>query len=48
VYGDTFTYEGNRGIIFKTNQDVPLAELGHCISMSLRYKKIKHLNLLGT
>ena len=47
VYGDTFTYEGNRAIIFKIDQKVPFNELAHCISMSLRYKKIKHLNLLG-
>ena len=47
VYGDTFTYEGNRAIILKTDQAVPLKELAHCISLSLRYKKIKHLTLLG-
>ena len=47
VYGDTFTYEGNRAIVFKINQVVPYKELSHCISMSLRYKKIKHLVLLG-
>ena len=47
VYGDTFSYEGNRAIIFKTKQKVPFKELAHCISMSLRYKNIKHLILLG-
>lgn len=47
VYGETFMYEGNRAIIFKCNQDLPTIELSHCISMALRYKKIKHLNLLG-
>jgi hypothetical protein len=47
VYGDTFIYEGNRAIIIKINQKVPFKELAHCISMSLRYKKIKHLVLLG-
>ena len=47
VYGDTFTYEGNRAIVLKIDQDLPLTELAHCISMSLRYKEIKHLNLLG-
>ncbi|MFT6925203.1 MAG: hypothetical protein ACJAZP_000783 [Psychromonas sp.] len=47
VYGDTFAYEGNRAIVFKINQVVPYKELAHCISMSLRYKKIKHLDLLG-
>jgi len=47
VYGDTFTYEGNRAIIFNCKQQIPVRELSHCISMALRYKKIKHLNLLG-
>lgn len=47
VYGDIFMYEGNRAITFQTNQSLPLKELTHCISMSLRYKKIKHLDLLG-
>jgi len=47
VYGDTFSYEGNRAITFKTNQNLPIKELAHCISMSLRYKNIKHLVLLG-
>ena len=47
VYGDTFVYEGNRAIVLSIKQDVPYKELAHCISMSLRYKKIKHLPLLG-
>jgi hypothetical protein len=48
VYSDTFTYDGNRAIIFKIGQNLPLTELSHCISMSLRYKRIKHLDLLGS
>ena len=47
IYGGTFTYEGNRAIVIKINQVVPSKELAHCISLSLRYKKIKHLVLLG-
>jgi len=47
VYGDTFTYEGSRAIVFKIDQVLPDKELAHCISMSLRYKQIKHLVLLG-
>lgn len=47
VYGDVFEYQGNRAIIFKVAQTVPTKALAHCISMSLRYKKIKHLTLLG-
>ncbi|MCJ8315421.1 MAG: DUF1801 domain-containing protein [Pseudomonadales bacterium] len=47
IYGDIFSYDGNRAIVFKTKQVLPYKELAHCISMSLRYKKIKHLELLG-
>jgi len=48
IYGDTFTYDGNRALVFSTsNNNIPLTELSHCISMSLRYHKIKHLPLLG-
>ena len=47
IYGDIFTYEGNIAIVFTMAQVIPLQELLHCISMSLRYKKIKHLALLG-
>lgn len=47
VYGDTFNYQGDRAIIFKTDQNIPIEALAQCISMALRYKKIKHLELLG-
>ncbi len=47
VHGNTFVYEGNRAIILQIDQALPAKELAHCISMALRYKKIKHLDLLG-
>lgn len=47
LYGDVFNYEGNRAIIFTLGDDLPINALSHCISLSLRYKKIKHLTLLG-
>ena len=47
LYGQTFTYEGNRAIVFKLGRSLPVSELAQCLSMSLRYKKIKHLELLG-
>ncbi len=47
VYGGTFNYAGNRAIIFQLNQQIPVKELSHCISMALHYKKLKHLPLLG-
>ncbi|MCG8425896.1 MAG: DUF1801 domain-containing protein [Chromatiales bacterium] len=47
VYGDLFQYEGNRAILFQLSDHVPEAALKHCISMALRYHRIKHLPLLG-
>ncbi len=47
IYKDKFKFEGKRAIVFKLNDKIPKAELKHCISMALRYHKIKHLPLLG-
>jgi len=47
VYGDLFSYEGNRAIVLQREEDIPWTELKHCISMALRYHQIKHLPLLG-
>lgn len=47
VYGDLFTYDGNRAIVLEIAKKLPEKELKQCISMSLRYHKIKHLPLLG-
>lgn len=47
IYRDTFHYVGNREIKFQVSEKLPMVELKACISMSLRYHKIKHLPLLG-
>jgi len=47
LYGDVFTFEGIRAIVFKLDEAVPDAELKHCITMALTYHKVKHLPLLG-
>lgn len=47
LYGDTFVYQGNRALVFELSQTLPSKELAHCLSLALRYKKIKHLPLLG-
>ena len=44
VYPDTFTYEGNRSILFEPEGDIPEAELRHCISMALTYHLRKKQN----
>lgn len=47
LYGDKFKFEGNRAIIFSVDNEVPQAELQHCILLSLKYHRIKHQPLLG-
>lgn len=47
VYNNTFSFEGNRAIVFKLADDIPDSELKHCISLALTYHKVKHLPLLG-
>lgn len=39
-YKDKFRYEGNRAILFRVEDKIPIRELSHCISMALTY----HLN----
>lgn len=36
-YPDTFHYEGNRALIFDVRDQIPEAELRHCIAMALTY-----------
>lgn len=47
VYGDLFTYEKNRALLFTLEDELPVDALKHCISMALRYHRVKHLPLLG-
>ena len=47
LYPDLFNFEGNRAIIFKLGDDVPVNAVRHCIALSLTYHRRKHLGLLG-
>ena len=47
IYKDKFNFEKNRAIVFKLDEEIPEAELKHCISLALTYHKVKHLPLLG-
>lgn len=47
LYRDKFMFEGNRAIIFNENDDIPVDELKHCISLALTYHSRKNLPLLG-
>lgn len=37
AFGDTFTYETNRAILFSTGSQIPVNELRQCIAMALTY-----------
>jgi hypothetical protein len=47
LYPDLFEYDKNRAILFAIEQPLPIEALKHCISLCLRYHKIKTLPLLG-
>ena len=47
VYGDVFTFEGNRAIVFGETDELPVDALKQRISLALTYHHVKHLPLLG-
>jgi hypothetical protein len=47
LYSDVLTFDGNRAIVLNLNEPLPTDALQHCIELSLKYKSIKHLPLLG-
>ncbi|MBV1911725.1 MAG: DUF1801 domain-containing protein [Kangiellaceae bacterium] len=47
VYGLTLVFIGKRELQLPLSTPLPVQELKHCLSMALRYHKIKHLVLLG-
>ncbi|WP_165749874.1 DUF1801 domain-containing protein [Cellulophaga sp. Z1A5H] len=47
VFPDQFTYEGNRALIFKLEEKIPVRELKSCIKAALYYHKVKQLPSLG-
>ena len=41
LYPDSFTFEGERALLFSTGQPVPEAALKHCIALALTYHLAK-------
>lgn len=37
LYPDTFSFEGNRALVFTAGADIPVAETKHCIAMALTW-----------
>ena len=47
LYADSFTYDGNRAIVFHRDDSISPKALAHCIALAFEYHKRKHLPLLG-
>ena len=47
LYRSFFTFEGKRAIVFREADELPADALKHCVSLALRYHRLKHLPLLG-
>ena len=39
AFGETFDYEGHRGLLFRTDDALPTNELRECIAMALTYHR---------
>lgn len=47
LFGEVFSFEGNRALVFHVEDDVQREELTRCIKAALMYHKVKHLPNLG-
>ncbi|MEP4890752.1 MAG: DUF1801 domain-containing protein [Aliiglaciecola sp.] len=47
LYADQLNFVGRRAIALPLNMALPETVLSHCIELTLKYHKIKHLPLLG-
>ncbi|MCU7998579.1 DUF1801 domain-containing protein [Shewanella sp. SM101] len=47
LYSDILQFEGNRTIVLNIHDPLPESAISQCIELSLTYKSIKHLPLLG-
>lgn len=47
IFGDELTFEGDRAIVLNLHEPLPSQALKRCISLALRYHRIKHLPMLG-
>ncbi len=47
LYKDSLNFVGNREIVISLSAPIPVEQLSVCISLALRYHRIKQLPLLG-
>ena len=47
IFISRFDFEGNRAIVFRLNDEIPIDDLKYCIKAALTYHRVKHLPTLG-
>lgn len=47
LYSESLQFQGNRAIVLNISEPLLLEQIRQCIALSLQYKRIKHLPLLG-
>ncbi len=47
IFGDELVFHGNRALELGLSEPIPEQALKKCISLALKYHKIKHLPMLG-
>ncbi len=47
LFHDTFTFDGNRALVFHERDEIPVPDLKQCILLALTYHKRKRLPRLG-
>ncbi|MBJ7536259.1 DUF1801 domain-containing protein [Marinomonas transparens] len=47
IYFETLQFQGNRAIELSIHDPFPTQAIRQCIELALKYKKVKHLPLLG-
>ncbi|MEM1407381.1 MAG: DUF1801 domain-containing protein [Bacteroidota bacterium] len=47
IFGDELQYQGNRAVVLDLHDPMPSSALKRCITLALKYHKVKHLPMLG-
>ncbi|OEF29512.1 DUF1801 domain-containing protein [Vibrio rumoiensis] len=47
LHSDVLEFQGNRAIVLNVNSPLPISVIRQCLELSLNYKRVKHLPLLG-
>jgi len=42
IYGDELTFDGNRAVLFDSNDELPVDAIKHCVAMALTYHLRTH------